>query len=176
MLQMDPTTLSEFNWLYKVLGLLTGFVISVLLGAYCLNLAARMLRMGKVPFLVCLKCVLLANVSAFMMNVGVGFNYGLVTRMGSGSRIFRSPEQYLTMGFSPIFMLLAALVGLLIATAIYARLIPDNQTLPRLGFLDAFALASIQQALTIFGILILTLFIFMGLFTLSIHMPQLFRP
>jgi len=147
---------------YLFIGILCFFVGIALgagVGAIFLRLAAYVLRLRDIPFPAAFRSTLIANGTLTVIQFMVGVNQGLV--MGSLQRRGGmypggwDDSRVLGMMFTPTYMLMAMVVGLLFAALVYQKTLPKDKEGNSLSFSDALVLAGVQAALSIVSLVLI---------------------
>ncbi|MBA4030765.1 MAG: hypothetical protein C0478_07715 [Planctomyces sp.] len=135
--------------IYGLVGTIFGILVSSLIGAVWLRLAAKWLRFNDIPYGTAFRSALITNFVVVTFNAFVSFN-SILTILVIGSMYNQSRPRNLdfSFAFSPIYFMYATIFGVLVTAAIFLRTIPVKEADSRMTFADSLALASFYTGLT----------------------------
>lgn len=118
-----PWSIDAIPVLFKTLAFgILGFAVVVALGAMGLRYAAKILRIGDIPFLLAFKCELIAKFTLVILSFAIGFNYGFVSGMSKPNNFER-----ISLHFSPTFFLYQLIFGLIFSAMVLQHLLNHPQ-------------------------------------------------
>lgn len=152
-----------------VVGFFVALLLTTVIGAVALRIAAVILGFGDLKYVTALKAALLANFVMLVLQLAVGFQFGWLAmfsrmqmaRMGYSNRGMYDTGIYeMAFSFSPTFYLLAVMFGLVTTALVFCRMLPTDKDGRLMNFRDALTLAAVYQAFSFAILMLLGLFVF----------------
>ncbi len=143
----------DLSWitqaLYAFAVIVAGVLVSSLVGAIWLRLAATWLGFATIPYRAAFKSSLITNFILMSINGYVSFSSFYAITLIRGLDDDRGASMTnLAFGFPPLYFMYATAFGLLITAAIFMKTIPEKEANAGMKFFDAFGLAAFYFALT----------------------------
>ncbi len=150
--------------LYGFALIVAGLLVSSLVGAIWLRLAAIWLGFATIPYRAAFKSSLITNFILISLNGYVSLSSVFSISLLGGLEDDRGYSRMnLAFSFPPLYFMYATIFGLLITAAVLMKTIPEKESNAGLKFVDSLALAAFYFALTFAFLVFVAVFVLLAI-------------